>query len=114
VLGISADDPADAIRETVRTVIAGMGELLGVDGRELANARAIEVDDTHVGDGYGVPSAASREAVDLLARHEAMFVDHTYTAKALAGLIHHVRRGSFTSNQSVLFWHTGGQVGLFA
>jgi len=114
VLGISADDPADAIRETVRTVIAGMGELLGVDGRELANARAIEVDDTHVGDGYGVPSAASREAVALMARHEAMFVDHTYTAKALAGLIHHVRRGSFTGNQSVLFWHTGGQVGLFA
>ena len=61
-----------------------------------------------------MPSAASREAVDLLARHEAMFVDHTYTAKALAGLIHHVRRGTFADNQAVLFWHTGGQVGLFA
>jgi 1-aminocyclopropane-1-carboxylate deaminase/D-cysteine desulfhydrase-like pyridoxal-dependent ACC family enzyme len=114
VLGISADDPAASIRDTVQTVIVGMGGLLGVDGRELANAREIEVDDTHVGEGYGVPSPASREAVDLLARHEAMFVDHTYTAKALAGLIHHVRRGSFSGNQSVLFWHTGGQVGLFA
>jgi len=114
VLGISADDSADSIRDTVRRVIAGMGELLGVNGTELADARAIEVDDTHVGDGYGVPSAASREAADLLARHEAMFVDHTYTAKALAGLIHHVRRGSFAVNQTVLFWHTGGQVGLFA
>jgi 1-aminocyclopropane-1-carboxylate deaminase/D-cysteine desulfhydrase-like pyridoxal-dependent ACC family enzyme len=114
VLGISADDPADAIRETVRTVIAGMGALLGVNGHELAAAREIEVDDAHVGDGYGVPSTASREAVDLLARHEAMFVDHTYTAKALAGLIHHVRRGSFADSQAVLFWHTGGQVGLFA
>jgi 1-aminocyclopropane-1-carboxylate deaminase/D-cysteine desulfhydrase-like pyridoxal-dependent ACC family enzyme len=114
VLGISADDPAASIRETVRTVITGMGELLGVDGRELANAGEIEVDDTHVGGGYGVPSAASREAVELLARCEAMFVDHTYTAKALAGLIHHVRRGSFAGNQTVLFWHTGGQVGLFA
>jgi len=114
VLGISADDPADSIRDTVRSVIAGMGGLLGVSGAELADARAIEVDDTHVGGGYGVPSAASREAVDLLARHEALFVDHTYTAKALAGLIHHVRRGSFTGNQTVLFWHTGGQVGLFA
>jgi 1-aminocyclopropane-1-carboxylate deaminase/D-cysteine desulfhydrase-like pyridoxal-dependent ACC family enzyme len=114
VLGISADDPAASIRETVRTVITGMGELLGVDGRELANAREIEVDDTHVGEGYGVASAASREAVELLARCEAMFVDHTYTAKALAGLIHHVRHGSFAGNQTVLFWHTGGQVGLFA
>jgi 1-aminocyclopropane-1-carboxylate deaminase/D-cysteine desulfhydrase-like pyridoxal-dependent ACC family enzyme len=114
VLGISADDPAGSIRGTVREVIRGMGGLLGVDGAELADAREIEVDDSHVGDGYGVPSAASREAADLLARHEAMFVDHTYTAKALAGLIHHVRRGSFARSQAILFWHTGGQVGLFA
>ena len=114
VLGISADDPADAIRGTVRAVIAGMGGLLGVGGAELADARAIEVDDGHVGGGYGVPSEASREAVDLMARHEALFVDHTYTAKALAGLIHHVRRGSFAAGETVLFWHTGGQVGLFA
>ena len=114
VLGISADDPAGPIRATVRDVITGMGDLLGVNGQELAGAREIEVDDTHVGDGYGVPSAASREAVDLLARHEAMFVDHTYTAKALAGLIQHVRRGSLAANQTALFWHTGGQVGLFA
>jgi 1-aminocyclopropane-1-carboxylate deaminase/D-cysteine desulfhydrase-like pyridoxal-dependent ACC family enzyme len=114
VLGISADDPAESIRETVRHVITGMGDLLGVDGESLAAAREIEIDDAHVGDGYGVPSPASREAAELLARHEAMFVDHTYTAKALAGLIHHVRRGSFAGNQTVLFWHTGGQVGLFS
>ena len=114
VLGISADDPAVSIRGTVRTIISGMGDLLGTSGAELAAAREIEVDDAHVGEGYGVPSEASREAVDLLARHEAMFVDHTYTAKALAGLIHHVRRGTFADTQSVLFWHTGGQVGLFA
>ncbi len=114
VLGISADDPAASIRDTVGTIISGMGDLLGTSGAELAAAREIEVDDAHVGEGYGVPSAVSREAVDLLARHEAMFVDHTYTAKALAGLIHHVRRGTFADNQTVLFWHTGGQVGLFA
>jgi 1-aminocyclopropane-1-carboxylate deaminase/D-cysteine desulfhydrase-like pyridoxal-dependent ACC family enzyme len=113
VIGISADDPAASIRDTVRDVIAGMGERLGVDGAALAAARDIEVDDAHVGEGYGVPSPASREAADLLARCEALFVDHTYTAKALAGLIHHVRRGSFTAEQTVLFWHTGGQVGLF-
>jgi len=113
VLGISADDPAASIRDTVRGVIIGMGELLGVDGPALAAARDIEVDDAHVGEGYGVPSPASREAADLLARCEALFVDHAYTAKALAGLIHHVRRGSFPAEQTVLFWHTGGQVGLF-
>jgi 1-aminocyclopropane-1-carboxylate deaminase/D-cysteine desulfhydrase-like pyridoxal-dependent ACC family enzyme len=114
VLGISADDPAGSIRDTVRAVIEGMGDLLGVSGTGLGGGRPIEVDDAHVGEGYGVASPASREAAELLARREAMFVDHTYTAKALAGLIHHVRRGSFAANQTVLFWHTGGQAGLFA
>jgi D-cysteine desulfhydrase len=114
VLGISADDSEESIRSTVHEVISGMGPLLGVDGGALADARGIEVDAAHVGEGYGVPSPASREAADLLARHEALFVDHTYTAKALAGLIHHVRRGTFAEEPTVLFWHTGGQVGLFA
>lgn len=114
VLGISADGPEASIRDAVRGIVAGMGTLLGVDGEALAGARAIEVDDTHVGGGYGVPSPASLEAVDLFARLEALFVDHTYTAKALAGLVHHVRRGTFAAGQTVLFWHTGGQVGLFA
>jgi len=114
VLGISADDPAASIRDTVRGVMAGIGELLGMDGAALADARAIEVDDAFVGDGYGVASAASLEAAGLLARTEAILVDHTYTAKALAGLVAHVRRGTFTDDQTVLFWHTGGQIGLFA
>jgi 1-aminocyclopropane-1-carboxylate deaminase/D-cysteine desulfhydrase-like pyridoxal-dependent ACC family enzyme len=91
-----------------------MGGLLGIDGAALAGERPIDIDDGHVGGGYGVASEASREAVDLLARHEALFVDHTYTAKALAGLIHHVRQQTFAAGQTVLFWHTGGQVGLFA
>ena len=51
------------------SVIAGMGAILGVDGAALADARPIEVDDTFVGDGYGVMSAASQEAAGLLARH---------------------------------------------
>ncbi len=114
VLGISADDPAPSVRGAVARIIAGMGPLLGVDGEALALARPIDVDAAHVGGGYGVPSPASLEAADLFARLEALFADHTYTAKALAGLVHHIRCGAFTAGQTVLFWHTGGQAGLFA
>ena len=32
----------------------------------------------------------------------------------MAGLIARVRAGAFTDTDTVLFWHTGGQVGLFA
>jgi 1-aminocyclopropane-1-carboxylate deaminase/D-cysteine desulfhydrase-like pyridoxal-dependent ACC family enzyme len=32
----------------------------------------------------------------------------------MAGLIARVRRREFAEGSTVLFWHTGGQVGLFA
>jgi L-cysteate sulfo-lyase len=72
------------------------------------------IDDRFVGDGYGIPTDASREAIELAARTEAVFLDPTYTAKAMAGLIAYVRQQRFDAGQTVLFWHTGGQVGLFA
>jgi 1-aminocyclopropane-1-carboxylate deaminase/D-cysteine desulfhydrase-like pyridoxal-dependent ACC family enzyme len=31
----------------------------------------------------------------------------------MAGLIAYVRQQKFVSGQTVLFWHTGGQVNLF-
>lgn len=114
VVSVSPDDPAAAIGGRVREVLTGMGALLGVDGAALAAARAIEVDDTFVGDGYGVPSDASREAQRLAARHEAIFVDNTYTAKALAWLVAAVRAARIPATATVVFWHTGGQVGIFA
>ena len=76
--------------------------------------RPIEVDDAFVGDGYGIPTTASREALSLAARTEALFLDPTYTAKAMAGLIARVRDGRLGRDATVLFWHTGGQPALFA
>ena len=32
----------------------------------------------------------------------------------MAGLISYVRQQKFKQHQKVVFWHTGGQVGLFA
>jgi 1-aminocyclopropane-1-carboxylate deaminase/D-cysteine desulfhydrase-like pyridoxal-dependent ACC family enzyme len=61
-----------------------------------------------------VPSDQSREAIELTARTEAIFLDPTYTSKAMAGLIAHVRQRQLVAGQTVVFWHTGGQVGLFA
>ena len=114
ILGISADDSAVSIQAEVRILIDGIGQLLGVDVAALARGPAIEVDDRFVGNGYGVPTPASREALELTARLEALFLDPTYTAKAMAGLIAYVRQQRFKEGQTVLFWHTGGQVGLFA
>ncbi|HEX9893918.1 MAG TPA: D-cysteine desulfhydrase family protein [Gemmatimonadales bacterium] len=114
VIGVSADDPASAVTATVRSTLRGMAQLLGANGARWPDSLAIQVDDTQVGEGYGVPTLRSREAQQLAAQSEAVFVDHTYTAKALGALLAWVREGRFTPEQSILFWHTGGQVGLFA
>src|SRR5215211_5351945 len=107
IIAVSADDPADEIKATVKQIVRGIDELSNFDGE-------IEVDDTRVGDGYGIPTDASREAQMLAARREGLFVDHTYTAKALGALIAYVRDRRFSADETVIFWHTGGQVAIFA
>jgi D-cysteine desulfhydrase family pyridoxal phosphate-dependent enzyme len=114
VIGISADDSAASLQSQVSAIISGIAELLDLDPASLARGTAIEVDDRFVGDGYGSPTGESREALELAARTEAIFLDPTYTAKAMAGLIAYARQQKLKENQKVVFWHTGGQVGLFA
>ncbi len=114
VVGISADDPPAAVEAEIRPIVRGMGPLLGIGGDTLDAAITVEVDDSFVGDGYGQPTAGSREAQETAARSEAIFVDHTYSAKGLAGLIAYCRDGRIPRDATVLFWHTGGQVALFA
>ena len=114
VIGVSADAPAHELQATVRALVSGIADLIDVDPAKLSRGTAIEVDDRFVGAGYGIPTDESREAIALAARYEAIFLDPTYTAKAMAALIAYVRQQKFVAGQTVLFWHTGGQVGLFA
>jgi 1-aminocyclopropane-1-carboxylate deaminase/D-cysteine desulfhydrase-like pyridoxal-dependent ACC family enzyme len=114
IIGIAADGPTAAIEEQVNANIDGIGPLLNVDQLELQRGTAIEIDERFIGSGYAIPTQASQEAIQLAARTEAIFLDPVYTGKAMAGLIAYVRQQYFTEGQTVLFWHTGGQVGLFA
>jgi D-cysteine desulfhydrase len=114
VVGIAADGPTPAIHAQVRANIDGVAALLNEDQHSLQRGTSIEIDDRFIGAGYGIPTEGSREAIELAARTEAIFLDPVYTGKAMAGLIAYVRQQRFTEGQTVLFWHTGGQVGLFA
>ncbi len=106
LVGVSADVGAWEIRsESVRLAREGAA-LLGWDGevRETALAAA----DEFVGEGYGIPTAAGREALDLFGRLEGVVLDPVYTAKAAAGMISWIRRGSVPPDHRVVFLHTGG------
>jgi L-cysteate sulfo-lyase len=112
IIGVSADDPSDSIVREIRRILGGLEALLGCARGTLADG-AIEIDDGFVGAGYGRPTPQSTEAIELCARREALFLDPTYTAKAMAALIAKARAGELPDG-TTLFWHTGGQVGLFA
>jgi 1-aminocyclopropane-1-carboxylate deaminase/D-cysteine desulfhydrase-like pyridoxal-dependent ACC family enzyme len=70
--------------------------------------------DEYVGEGYGVPSQASLQAIRLAAESEGLLLDPIYTGKAFAGLIDHARLGRLGKSDTVVFIHTGGQPALFA
>jgi D-cysteine desulfhydrase len=63
---------------------------------------------------YSVPNARMVEAVQALARTEAILLDPVYTGKVMAGLIGLTRSGRFQPGQRVLFLHTGGAPSLHA
>jgi 1-aminocyclopropane-1-carboxylate deaminase/D-cysteine desulfhydrase-like pyridoxal-dependent ACC family enzyme len=73
---------------------------------------AVVLEEAHIGDGYGRPTAQADEAAAILGRTEALLVDPIYTAKALAGLVAGARSGAWVGER-VVFWHAGGLPGLF-
>ena len=74
----------------------------------------VEVVAGHAGPAYGVPHAATVEAMRLGAALEGLVLDPVYSGKGLAGLLALIRGGRWTSSQDIVFIHTGGAPALFA
>lgn len=111
VLGISVRAPKAKQEENVWTLASRTLERLGVPG-ELSR-HAVVANSDYVGDGYGLPTEGTLEALTLLARHEGILLDPVYSAKGMAGLIDLIRKGHFRRDENIVFIHTGGSVGLF-
>ncbi len=112
ILGISIDEAVDWLQNRVSRLATDASEMLGTrlefaEKDVLANADYCKA-------GYGVVTAAEQEAMSLFARTEGLLLDPVYTGRAAAGLIDLIRKGAFKRQETVLFWHTGGQPALFA
>jgi D-cysteine desulfhydrase len=68
----------------------------------------------YVGEGYAIPSNACKEAIEMLAMTEGIFLDPVYTGKTMAGVIDLIRKKSIQKDENILFIHTGGGPSLFA
>jgi len=112
VLGISIDEPQRILQEQVAKLASETSERLGPH-IEFAPDEVL-VNDEYAVPGYGVLTRAEREAISLFAKYEGLLLDPVYTGRAAAGLIDLIRKGFFKKDETVLFWHTGGQPALFA
>lgn len=112
VVGISAGPPRELCVRRVVGIAREVCERLGLGGR--VHPDDVIVHDEFVGPGYAVPTPECKEAIRLLAETEGVLLDPVYTGKAMAGLIALVREGRFGPQDTVVFWHTGGQPALFA
>jgi D-cysteine desulfhydrase family pyridoxal phosphate-dependent enzyme len=82
-------------------------------GRDPPRTEAV-IDHTHFGAGYAEVTDDSLDAIRTVARLEGIALDPAYTGKAMAGLVAAVRDGVLADAGTVVFWHTGGAVALFA
>ncbi|MBN1536555.1 MAG: D-cysteine desulfhydrase family protein [Anaerolineales bacterium] len=112
VLGISVDEPQTVLKERVAQ-LANMSAKF-VEEKRTFTVDEILVNDHYLGGGYGVMGKPEQEAIQLFGKYEGIILDPVYTGRAAAGLIDLVRTGFFSSDEVILFWHTGGSSAIFA
>src|SRR5579859_10116 len=110
IVGIDIDAEPDRVRADVVRFAREAANLLNVPFDESA----VEVVAGHAGPAYGIPHAATIEAIRLAGRLEAMPLDPVYSGKGLAGLIALIREGRWHKDDDVVFINTGGAPALFA
>lgn len=112
LLGISVDKKAVDLCLQVARLATETADRIGL--RDQFQPADVEVADGYIGGGYGVFSPLEKEAIQLFATTEGVFLDPVYTGRAAGGMIDLVRKGFFKPQEKVLFWHTGGTPALFA
>ena len=112
VFGICVRRNAFEQRKRVSQVTELIFQLLEINDK--IKFQDIHVNDSWLGDGYGTMSQDVLEAIRLCARTDAILTDPTYSGKSMAGLISMIRNGKFSSEENILFLHTGGHPNIFA
>ena len=112
VVGIDGSARPGETHAQVLRIARDTAAKIGV-ARELTPDDVILDDRYHAGT-YGIPDAATLDAMRAGARLEGMITDPVYEGKSLAGLIDLVRRGEIGAGSNVLYAHLGGQPALNA
>lgn len=73
----------------------------------------IRIIDGYVGEGYAKSRKEELDLIKSVAENTGIILDPVYTGKAMYGLLDQMGKGKFSSQDKILFLHTGGGFGLF-
>ena len=116
VFGVAVEHPVAALIANGVALANATAALLGLreDSPSAFSPSDIVIDGEFIGAAYGVPTDEGLEAIRLLARTEAVFLDPVYSGKAMAAVIAHARGGELNPDEAIVFLHTGGGPSVFA
>ena len=112
VLGIDTSAKPAQTRDQVGRIARQTAKLIGVQ-RELTDDD-VYLDERYHAGTYGIPDAATLDAMRLAARTEGMVTDPVYEGKSMAALIDLVGRQEIPPDATVLYAHLGGQPAINA
>ncbi len=107
VVGIRVADRVVANPLAISRMMRRTLHLIGAVDINNIDPNDIELWHGDFGEGYAIPTDAGTRAVAMMAEHEGITLESTYTGKALSGLIHYVT-ARHCKGEPILFWHTYG------
>ncbi len=112
ILGISIDEGQAILQRRVADLANLTADYLGE--KISFTPDDIDVNADYLGAGYGIMGEPERDAIRMFATYEGLLLDPIYTGRAASGMIDLIRKGFFSKQDTLLFWHTGGATALFA
>jgi 1-aminocyclopropane-1-carboxylate deaminase/D-cysteine desulfhydrase-like pyridoxal-dependent ACC family enzyme len=104
VVGVTVSSPPWVLRRVVRSLATRCARRAGISAAGVAAVRErLATDERFLGAGYGYATAAGDAATADAKAGAGLVLDPTYTAKAFASALWHVRAAQA---KVVLYWHT--------
>ena len=111
VLGISTKALKESQEEKVFALAKETAKLCGLP--DSVKRSDVMANSDYVGEGYGIPTQGTLNAMETLARTEGILLDPVYSAKGMDGMLDLVKTGYFGEHKNIVFIHTGGEQGIY-
>ena len=113
IVGIDASAKPKETFDQVLRIARNTAGTIGLQERDIT-PEDIVLDERYHAGCYGIPDAATIDAIKFGAVTEGFITDPVYEGKSLAGLMDMVRKGEIENGKVVLYAHLGGQLALNA